>query len=224
MKHRYGGVIVGGSLGLVFAILFYGAVGYVALDRQRVIDQLRVWNFAPTAAVTEQIHRDKMTAEGKFLYLASRPKVQSKQDFNQTCGAVTTDTSILGCYLNATKRIYLYHETDVRLDGTEEVMGAHEMLRAAWDRTSPAERKILLVQLDHVLATNHDADIELAGRMRAIRLNDPDDANAELYALVGTEAQSVGTVLEDNYAQYFAKRSVVTALNAHSLAYVIALA
>ena len=224
MKHRYRGVIIGGSLGLVFAILFYGLVGYFVLDPRPVADQLRVWKFTLTAAVTEQIHRDQMSPEGRFLYLASLPQVESKRAFNQTCSAVTTDTSILGCYIESTKRIYLYHETDVRLDGTEEVMGAHEMLRAAWDRTSPAERKTLLVQLDRVLATNDDKDLKLSDRMTAIRHDDPTDADAELYALVGTEVPNVGTVLDKNYAQYFAKRSVVTALSAHTNAYVIALA
>jgi hypothetical protein len=224
VKHRYVGVIVGLSVALVFAILVYSLEGYVAFNPQRVADQLRVWNFRVTGAVTEQIRRDQMTAEGKFLYLASHPKVESKRDFNETCSAVTTDTSILGCYIVSSKRIYLYHETDVRLDGTEEVMGAHEMLRAAWDRTSPAERKTLLVQLDRVLATNHNQDLNLSGRMAGIRHDDPTDADAELYAFVGTEIPNVGTVLEKNYAQFFTKRSIVTALNAHSLAYVIALA
>ena len=223
MKHRYGGAIVALSLGLVFGILFYGAFGYAVLNQGRIVDQLRVWNFKQTAAITEQVHRDDMTAEGKFLYLASHPKVEEKRDFNQTCSAVTTDTSILGCYIESTKRIYLFHETDVRVDGTEEVMGAHEMLRAAWDRTSPAERKVLLVQLDRVLSTNDDKDIDLSERMDLIRKDDPKDADAELYAMVGTEVPSVGKVLETSYAQYLAKRSTVTALDAHSRAFLVAL-
>jgi hypothetical protein len=223
VKHSYRGAIVALSLGLVFAILFYGAAGYAELNRARVVDQLRVWNFTPTAAVTEQIHRDDMTAEGKFLYLASHPKVESKRAFNQICSSVTTDTSVLGCYIESTKRIYLYHETDVRLDGTEEVMGAHEMLRAAWDRMSPTERTTLLVQLNRVLATNNDKDLDLSTRMKAIRKDDPTDANAELYAMVGTEVPSVGKVLESSYAQYLTRRSTVTALDTHSRAFLVAL-
>ena len=224
MKHRYRGVIVGVSLALVVAILFYGFALYIGLNQRQVADQLRVWNFTVTAPVAEQMHRDQLTGEGKFLYLASHPQVESKQDFNLTCSAVTTDTSILGCYIESSKQIYLFHETDPRLDGTEEVMGAHEMLRAAWDRTSAAQRKTLLVELDRVLATNHDKDIDLSGRMTAIRHDDPTDADAELYALVGTEIPSIGKVLERNYAQYFTKRTTVTVLSAHSRAFVIALA
>ena len=224
MKHRYRGAIVGVSLALVVSIVSNGFAFYVVLNQRRVADQLSVWNFKVTAPVAEQMHRDQLTDEGKFLYLASHPMVESKRDFNQTCSSVTTDTSILGCYIESSKRIYLFHETDPRLDGTEEVMGAHEMLRAAWDRTSVADRKPLLVQLDRVLATNHNKDIDLSGRMSAIRRDDPADANAELYALVGTEIPSVGTVLERNYAKYLTERSTVTRLSAHSRAFVVALA
>jgi hypothetical protein len=151
VKHRYRGAKIAASAALVVAILCNGFAFYIVLNPQRVVDQVRVWNFTVTAPVTEQVHRDRMTGEGKFLYLASLPKVESKRDFNQTCSSVTTDTSILGCYIESSKRIYLFHETDPRLDGTEEVMGAHEMLRAAWDRTNAADRKPLLVQLDRVL-------------------------------------------------------------------------
>jgi hypothetical protein len=224
VKHRYRAAIVSVSVALVLAVLFNGIAFYLVLNPQRVADQVRVWNFKASAAVAEQVHRDGMTGEGRFLYLASQPTVESKRDFNQTCSAVTTDTSILGCYIESSKRIYLFHETDPRLDGTEEVMGAHEMLRAAWDRTNAAERKVLLVQLDHVLATNHDMDIDLSGRMTTIRHNDPTDANAELYAMVGTEIPTVGKILERSYSRFLTKRSTVTSLSAHSRAFIVALA
>ena len=223
MKPKYRGAIVALSAGLVVAIAYYGAIGYLALNPQRIIDQLRVWEFTPTAAVTEQVSRDDMTAEGKFLYLSAHPKVEAKREFNQTCSAVTTDTSILGCYIESTKRIYLYHETDARLDGTEETMAAHEMLRAAWDRMSPSQQKALIGPLHLVESTNDDDTIDLADRMKAIRKDDPKDADAELYAIVGSEVPSVSKVLETNYAQYLAKRDTVTTLSAHSRAYLVAL-
>ncbi len=217
------GALVVLSLGLVAGILLYGFTGYLALNTRRVADQIRVWHFTPPAAVIEQIRRTNMSPEGRFLYLASFPKVESKSAFNDTCSAVTTDTSILGCYLEGSKRIYLFHVTDKRVDGTEEVMGAHEMLRAAWDRMTPAQRAPLLVQLRHVLATNNEPNLDLAKQMSAVHHDDPSDYDGELYATVGTEASNIGGVLESSYAQYFVKRSTVTALNAHANAYLIAL-
>jgi hypothetical protein len=149
--------------------------------------------------------------------------VESRRDFNQICSAVTVDTSILGCYIETTKRIYLFHETDKRLDGTEEVMGAHEMLRAAWDRMSSSQHTTLLVQLRRVVSANHDPDLDLSKRMSSIRHNDPKDYDAELYATVGTEVPIVGSTLESSYARFFVKRAVVTALDKHSIAFLVAL-
>jgi hypothetical protein len=223
VKPTSGRTIVLISIGVVVGLALNATAGYLTFDSRRVGDQFRVWNFKPTAAVNEQMHRDQMSAEGRFLYLASHPVVESKRDFNQTCSAVTVDTSILGCYIQSTKRIFLFHETDKRLDGTEEVMGAHEMLRAAWDRMSSSDHARLLAPLDKVRDTNNDPDLNLSERIATIRKNDPKDYNAELYATVGAEVPDVGGVLEASYAQYFVNRSVVTALNKHSIAYLVAL-
>jgi hypothetical protein len=223
VKHRKSAAIVAVSLGVIASLILNGIAGYLILNPRRVADQFRVWSFSPPAAIAEQIHRDNMSAEGKFLYLASYPKVEDKREFNQICSAVTIDTSILGCYLTDSKRIYLYHETDIRLDGTEEVMAAHEMLRAAWDRMNPAQRGPLLTQLRRVLALNEDIDLEVPQHMAAIRRDDPKDYDAELYATIGTELPDIGQVLESSYAPYFVHRSTVVLLYAHATAYVIAL-
>jgi hypothetical protein len=223
VKHTSAGAIIAISLGVVASLVLMSCGAYLAIDQRRVEDQIRVWKFSPPSAIVEQVRRDGMSDEGKFLYLASFPKVESKQDFNRTCSAVTVDTSILGCYLKDTKRIYLFHETDQRLDGTEEIMGAHELLRAAWDRMNAAEHKRLLVPLKAVFSSNHTPDLELAKRMATIRHNDPADFDAELYATVGTDVPEVGPTLEKSYAQFFVKRSAVTALSKHSMAYLVAL-
>jgi hypothetical protein len=223
VKTRRTILTVAATLAAVCALLLNGFAVYLVLHPRRSSDQVRVWSFTPAAAISEQVRRDDMSAEGRFLYLASFPKVESKQDFNQTCSAVTVDTSILGCYLRDTKRIYLYHETDARLDGTEEVMGAHEMLRAAWDRMGAAEHKRLLVALHTVLSTNHTPDLQLKERMATIRHNDSANYDAELYATIGTDVPSVGPVLAKSYSEYFSHRSTVTALSKHSVAYLVAL-
>jgi hypothetical protein len=223
VKHINGGAIVAIGFAVAISVLLTAFGAYLAVDQRRVADQFRVWKFKPTAAIREQMTRDDMSPEGRFLYLASEPRVEARRDFNQICSAVTVDTSVLGCYLQPGKQIFLYHETDKRLDGTEEVMGAHEMLRAAWDRMTPALHARLLDSLQHVLDTNTDPDLDLAKRMGTVRHNDPADYNAELYATVGAEIPSVGSVLEASYDQYFVKRSVVTKLNKHSIAYLVAL-
>jgi hypothetical protein len=223
VKHSYTGIIVGGAALTALALAFYGVVGYVALNTRRVADQVIVANYHPTAAITEQMSRTKMSPAGKFLYLASRPTVQDKTDFNSTCSRVNGNKDILGCYVETSKRAYVYHVTDSRLDGTEEVVAAHEMLRAAWDRTSPADQAKLTPELNRILDTNTDTDIALETRINSIAINDRADRDGELYAIVGTEVPNAGPVLEKNYSQYFTDRTAVTALSAHARAYVVAL-
>lgn len=223
MKYRYIGLISGGSALLLAGLMVSAAAVYAVNNKQHIADLVHVANFTPTAADKEQVKRSAMSTEGQFLFYASKPVVEEKAEFNRICSAITIDTSILGCYLEDSKQIILYHQTDKRLDGSEEVMAAHEMLRAAWDRMPRSEHTKLVTSLDKVLASNDDKNIALTARMKAIRTDDPADANAELYAIVGTEVPDVGTTLEKNYAKYFTKRATVTKLAAFARAYVVAL-
>jgi hypothetical protein len=223
VKHRYVALIAAGS-SLLAAGLFVSAAGlYVQRNQQEISDAVLVASYKPTATDKEQVKRSAMSKAGAFLFYASQPAVLEKADFNRTCSLVTTDTSILGCYLEYDKHIVLYHQSDKRLDGSEEVMAAHEMLRAAWDRMPSAEHAKLVAALDKVLATNDDKNLALKARMKAIRQDDAADANAELYAMVGTEVSDAGTELDANYARFFTKRATVTKLAAYSRAYVVAL-
>jgi hypothetical protein len=223
VKHSYTAIIIGGAALTALALVFYGVVGYVGLNTRHVADQINVANYKPTAAITEQIARTKMSPQGKFLYLASRPTVQDTSQFDATCIPITGDKKILGCYVERSKRAYVFRVTDARLDGTEDVQAAHQMLRAAWDRTSPAQQATLTGELNDILASNTDTTLNLKSRVADITLHDHADRDAELYAIVGTEVASVSPDLEKNYAQYFTDRKTVTDLNAHANAYVIAL-
>ncbi len=223
MKPTYTHIIVIGIVLTLVGLLVYGAGGYVALNRQHVIDEARASHFTPTAAAKEQVKRSGMSADGQLLFYASDPVVLEKSDFNQTCSAETEDTSILGCYIPSTKRIYLYHQTDKRLDGEEEVMAAHEMLRAVWDRMSVAQHNALIPALQTTLANNDDTRLDLKDRYENIVQNDPADRYGELYAMIGTEVSDAGPTLEASYAPYFIKRSTVTKLNAFAISYVVAL-
>jgi hypothetical protein len=223
VKPSYARIIVLAVVLVVIGVLVYGTGGYVLLNKQHVTDQLRAAEFKPTAANREQVKRSGMSATGQFLFYASDPVVLDKFDFNTTCSAETVDTSILGCYIPSTKRIYLYHQTDKRVDGDEEVMAAHEMLRAAWDRMSVAQHDALIPALKKVLAAGGDSRLEIKSRYASIGENDPADRYGELYAIAGTEVADVGPTLEASYAPYFIKRSTVTRLNLFANAYVFAL-
>lgn len=77
--------------------------------------------------------------------------------------------------------------------------------------------------LNAVVAANPIPDLDLPDRVESILSHDPKDSDAETYAIVGTEVPTVSRTLAKSYAVFLRDRSVVTKLNAHATAYLIAL-
>lgn len=207
---------VGQGIAIVIAVAIsavgVAAAGWAMLNQQRVSDQFTVWQYTPTAAVASYAQRADLTDEGRFLLYASRPVVSPPADFNEICSAHQEDVGILGCYVPATKQIHLYDVTDDRLDGLEEVVAAHEMLHAAWDRMSIAEREALAPLLE-AEAAKHADDPDFAKTLDFYKRTEPGERLNELHSIIGTEFAEVDAALEAHYATYFADRGAVTALH-----------
>jgi len=191
--------------------------GWAYLNPQPIIDQVTVWQFTPSSAIVAHVERLRLTERGKFLYYASAPLVSAKRAFSSQCPvrADETDYGILGCYQPAAKRIFLFDVTDDRLDGTEEVTAAHEMLHAAWDRLTDEHKKKLTVLLEAEYR-RLSLDKTFADRMSFYARTEPGQRANELHSIIGTEVASLSPELESYYATYFTKRSVVTALHTQS--------
>ncbi|MFM9876445.1 MAG: hypothetical protein ACKVOG_01165 [Rhodoglobus sp.] len=204
---------------LAVAVVVSGAVvagvGWIALNQQRVTDQFAVWQYTPSTDVGAYADRAELTDEGRFLFYASRPVVASDRAFNDVCSAHQEDVGILGCYLPSTKQIHLYDVTDDRLDGLEEVVAAHELLHAAWDRMSAAERDSLAPLLEAEAAKLAD-DVDFAETLAFYARTEPGERLNELHSIIGTEFASVSPELEAHYAIYFADRGAITALHEQS--------
>ena len=70
--------------------------------RQRIIDQVIVWSYNPSAGVISLVDRGGMNDNGKFYYLASQPELFLSADsteFDQVCDQVESTTAILGLSL-----------------------------------------------------------------------------------------------------------------------------
>ena len=198
---------------VVLALL--ATAGVLAYTNQQYIeDQITVWQFEPSAAVLAHEQRLQLTEHGSFLYRASRPVVSGSAEFATECPQQEEEAAygILGCYFPSTKLIYLFDVTDERLDGTEEVTAAHEMLHAAWDRMSDGEQAELgaLLEVEYERLSVEPAFVE---RMEFYARTEPGQRANELHSIVGTEADGIGEELERHYAQYFVDRSVVTSLH-----------
>jgi hypothetical protein len=207
--------MVASSLSTVLAVaVVFGGV-YLVQHPQPIIDQVTVWQYEPTSVVEGHVERLQFTEHGKFLYYASTPSILGSEQFATSCPTHEGEENfgILGCYLPADKTIFLYDVTDDRLDGTEEVTAAHEMLHAAWDRMGTDEQSRLGTLLEAEYA-NHADNTAFAERMAIYARIEPGEHANELHSIIGTEVADISPELEEYYATYFTDRSVVTSLHA----------
>ncbi|WP_307842158.1 hypothetical protein [Salinibacterium sp. SWN1162] len=200
----------------VFLNLVVIAAGVWALtNQQRITDQFTVWQFEPSANVRAYASAASMSDEGTFLFYASQPSVQDNPEFNSTCSNVEENFGVLGCYFPSSKSIFLFDVTDERLAGIEEVVAAHEMLHAAWDRLSDAERARLTPLLEAEAESMKD-DPEFATTLDFYAKTEPGERSNELHSIIGTEFAELSPELEAHYAIYFTDRSSVVALHEKS--------
>lgn len=210
-KKRRGPLIV--SL-IVLAAVAIGAFAIVT-NRQYLVDQWTVWNYEPSSVIQGYVDRSMMNEHGEFLFLASEPVIADGEEFNSVCGNEEEGSGVLGCYTSGNKRITLFDVTDPQLDGIEEVVAAHEMLHAAWDRTGTERRAELetLLEAEYVTLS---ADPAYAARMEIYARTEPGQRVNELHSIIGTEVAELSPELEAYYDQYFTDRSVVVALHEKS--------
>jgi len=185
---------------------------WVLTHPHRVTDQFTVWNFTPSATIEAYADRSTMTDEGRFLFYASRPEVSADDEFDAHCSSQTEGVGILGCYQHASKRIFLFDVADDRLDGIEEVVAAHEMLHAAWDRMSTDEREAIAPLLEAAAETKA-ADPDFAQTLEYYAKAEPGERLNELHSIIGTEFREVSPELEAHYALYFSDRDALVDLH-----------
>jgi chaperonin cofactor prefoldin len=198
----------GALLGILATVISVAAALLLLINRQVVLDQVSVWQYQPSAEITQLADNSGMSNTGKFYFYASHPAVQAAQDFNKNCGKQETSTAILGCYNG--QNIYIYNVTDARLNGIKETTAAHEMLHVAYARLSDGEKQSVDTMLEaeyNKLKDNKD----FAERMSFYARTEPGQRDNELHSVIGTEVGLLSPDLEHYYSKYFADRSKVVA-------------
>ena len=205
----------------VATLITLGVVALVAVfamtHRQQIVDQWTVWTFEPSSVIEGYADRAAMTDHGEFLFLASQPVVAEAERFNAVCENHEEGSGVLGCYGGADKIITLFDITDPQLDGMEEVVAAHEMLHAAWDRTGTDERARLTGLLEAEYA-KLAGDANFIARMEVYARTEPGQRMNELHSIIGTEVADLAPELEEYYARYFDDRDGLVALHLKSSA------
>lgn len=196
---------------LVVSLALLSLAMVVVVYRQRILDQIVVWQFQPSSEISGLVDRAGMNSNGKFYYLASQPKLDGTSNFNTECDRVENVTSILGCYTNS--RIYIYDVTDKQLDGIREVTAAHETLHAIYSRMSDEEK----TKVDKLIEAEYgkiSGDKDVSDTMAFYARTEPGQRDNELHSIIGTEVQAISPELESHYSKYFSNRQKVVDLNA----------
>lgn len=205
-KHSRVGVVVA----IAMSVLVFGFAGWLFLNRQYAMDQVSVWAYDAPASVKVIEERVGFSNKGAFYFRATQPEVAEAETFNQDCPRQEPGSPILGCYNEG--RIYIYDISNDQLDGIEEVTAAHEMLHAVWERMSSSEQQ----RVGSLLRAAYGklADPDLKERMDYYARTEPGEFENELHSIIGTEVPTVGSELEQYYAQYFTDRQKILELHA----------
>jgi hypothetical protein len=169
-----------------------------------------VWTEPSSDEVAAIADATGMSERGRRVYLASTPEIESTESFNEHCAV--EGQVVLGCYVD--REIYLFAVTDERLAGTVESTAAHEMLHAAYERLSRAEREevdALVADFVASIPEDHRVFADLEG-YPAEALPD------EWHSRLGTEFADLPPALEAHYALYFDDRAKVLDLQERSIA------
>lgn len=205
-RHTKGRLFAG-----LFTLVLFAAGVWLFYNRQAVIDQITVRRFTPSAELTTLANNAGVNELGKFYLAASQAEISDKTAFNKACGSLQSErTVVIGCYVGADKRIYIYNVTDAQLNGVKETTAAHEMLHAAYDRLSGSERKYVdgLLNAEKAKIT----DERILNLIAEYEKSEPDSVVNELHSIFGTEIRNLSPELETYYAKYFTDRSKVVAL------------
>jgi hypothetical protein len=186
---------------------------FAYLGFQQLVDRYTVLTFSPSASVSALIDSAHLTENGRFLFLASKPQIESNPTFASSCSSNEEGTGILGCYVPKDRRIHLFQVTDERLSGLMDVVADHEMLHAAWDRMNTAERQQLAPLLE-AEAAKLSGDAGFQQRLAYYAKAEPGERDNELHSIIGTEVASISPELEKHYAEYVTDRPAIVAMQA----------
>jgi len=197
---------------LLISLLFCLAVlGLAAANRRDIYDWWALRGYQAPSTVAQLAMQDTMTPYARKILYVNHPAIDSKAAFSIKCpNNGGEQTIVLGCYHSDQAGIFLLNVSDPRLNGVEQVTEAHEMLHAAYDRLSTAERnKVDAMLLDYYDHNLHDQRIITT--MAAYKKTEPHDVVNEMHSVFGTEIANLPAGLEQYYKQYFTNRSQIAA-------------
>lgn len=172
--------------------------------------------YDPSSPKIRQLAIDTtMTPKAQQLFYQQDPRIEPKARFHELCRKAhrhSEKTILLGCFTSNgyDGKIIIQSVTDPRLDGMMEMVAAHEMLHAAYQKLDNQERSRLTPKLKR--AVKYVEDQHLLSVLQEYEAGDPDLYVNELHSHLGTSLANLGDPeLEKYYRQYFRDRKQVVA-------------
>lgn len=193
----------------LIALALIGLSAVVVLNRDFVYDTWRAYQFTPTVEISLMPDATGMNDRGRLLFYAHHPTLEGTQKFNSVCLNTEKNSMVIGCYNG--RSIYIFDVDNDEIEGIEEVTAAHEMLHAAYDRLSNAEKNRIDSKIRSLAVTLKDSP-ELKERMKSYQSLAENDQLNELHSIFGTEVRDLPADLEEYYGRYFSDRLKTVAL------------
>lgn len=193
---------------LLILVLAFALTMLAVWQRQAIMDWALLYSYTPPTSVSELATEITATDSARRLFYVNHPAIEDREAFNSNCSNKGEHTIVLGCYHAVDRGIFIFHVSDERLNGVDQVTAAHEMLHAAYDRLSRSERARVNAQLqdfyDHGMYDDRIKTI-----MDAYKKSEPADVQNEMHSIFGTEIAVLPPGLETYYKRYFTDRSKV---------------
>jgi hypothetical protein len=181
----------------------------VGLNYNYFLDQYALRTYQPNAQLGAFDSRIELTTNARAKLYRSNPRFDDKTTFNSDCNTQPHELE-LGCYFRG--RIFILQIDNTSLAPEMDVVGAHELLHAAWSTMNTADRAKLTPELERIYHGLNDKDLN--DRMASYAQTEPGEEANELHSILGTEYTILSPVLETYYGQYFLDRSKVTSQHA----------
>lgn len=194
-----------GTFSVIFQLALISGIIWVSWHRQDLTDWWRINHYRPSVEMQNIIGRAGIINRGHDLLYASQAEVDDRLAFNQACSSNSERSIVLGCYRN--QHIYIYDVLDSRLNGVKEVTAAHEMLHAAYERLSSAERQHVNAMLEPIIKNTTDEHI--LALIQLYNAQEPGELYNEMHSVLGTEYRNLSPELEQYYSRYFTDRKKV---------------
>ena len=197
-------------LKILLPLALIGAAAFLAINyRDNIMtfasDTIANLTYTPPAEVAALADKLNLTDEGRKIFYASRPQIETQDEFNKNCESHDAEVSTLGCYSGG--KIHIYNITDPELNGIQELTAAHELMHAVWARAGDENRAKLSDEISKVF-NETDRHSDLVSELESYA---EDETTDELHSRLATELADLPDSLETHYAQYFKDQDAVVA-------------